>query len=181
VLPVEATLTGEQAEGAGRVIPVGVDVPDRRAVLPIDIVSEMTRRDASIIGVADCYCRRTKRLLGEGCQNPLQTCLVFNKMAETLMAHGTARRTDLDEALEILRLAVAQSLDHNVDNCEGEIGSVCNCCPCCSILLTFWQRGMTNADSPSRYRVAFAPSPLCALALENPLTARSHSFRTKGK
>ena len=157
VLPVEATLTGERLAGAGRVIPVGVDVPDPRAVLPIDIVSEMIRRDATIIGVADCYCRRTKRLLGEGCQHPLQTCLVFNKGAETLIAHGTARRIDLDEALQIVRSAEQQGLVHNVDNCEGEIGSVCNCCPCCSILLTSWQRGLTNADSPSRYRVAFAP------------------------
>lgn len=168
VLPVEATLTGEQAEGDGRVIPVGVDVPDPRAVLPIDIVSEMMRRDARIIGVADCYCRRTKRLLGEGCHHPLQTCLVFNKVAETLIEHGTARRIDLDEALEIVRMAEVQGLVHNVDNCEGEIGSVCNCCSCCSILLTSWQRGMTNADSPSRYRLAFAAEQcqLCQACVE---------------
>jgi Pyruvate/2-oxoacid:ferredoxin oxidoreductase delta subunit len=84
----------------------------------------------------------------------LQTCLVFNKVAETLIEHGTARRIDLEEALEIVRVAETQGLVHNVDNCEGEIGSVCNCCACCSILLTSWQRGATNADSPSRYRVA---------------------------
>jgi Pyruvate/2-oxoacid:ferredoxin oxidoreductase delta subunit len=155
VLPVEATLTGERAEAGRRVIPVEVDVPDPRAVLPIDIVSEMIRRDARIIGVADCYCRRTKRLVGEGCDHPLQTCLVFNKVAETLIEHGTARRIDVEEALEIVRMAEAHGLVHNVDNCEGEIGSVCNCCACCSILLTSWQRGATNADSPSRYRVAF--------------------------
>jgi Pyruvate/2-oxoacid:ferredoxin oxidoreductase delta subunit len=154
VLPVEGTLTGEQAQEGRRVIPVEVDVPDPRAVLPIDIVSEMIRRDAHIIGVADCYCRRTKRLVGEGCDHPLQTCLVFNKVAETLIEHGTARRIDLEEALEIVRVAETQGLVHNVDNCEGEIGSVCNCCACCSILLTSWQRGATNADSPSRYRVA---------------------------
>jgi Pyruvate/2-oxoacid:ferredoxin oxidoreductase delta subunit len=86
----------------------------------------------------------------------LQTCLVFNKGAETLIEHGTARRIDLEEALEIVRRSEELGLVHNVDNAEGEIGSLCNCCPCCSVLLTSWNRGLTNVDSPSRYRVGFA-------------------------
>lgn len=152
VLPVEATVTGKPG---GRLIPVDVEIPDPRAVLPIDVVSDMIRRDARLIAVADCYCRRARRLVGEGCDHPLQTCLIFNKGAETLIEHGTARRIDVDEAIDIVRRAEELGLVHNVDNAEGEIGSLCNCCPCCSILLTSWQRGLTNADSPSRYRVAF--------------------------
>jgi Pyruvate/2-oxoacid:ferredoxin oxidoreductase delta subunit len=158
VLPVEATLTGPpegEPPSTRRLIPVDVEVPDPRGVLPIDVVSEMVRRDAHYIAVADCYCRRTKRLLDQGCDHPLQTCLVFNKVAETLVEHGTARRIGYDEAMAIIRDAEERGLVHNVDNCEGEIGSICNCCSCCSILLTSWQRGFTNADSPSRYRVAF--------------------------
>ena len=171
VLPLEATLTGSAgaAEGEGegqkgRVIPINVDIPDPRAVLPIDAVSEMIRRDARLIGVADCYCRRTKRLVGEGCDHPLETCLVFNKIAETLIEHGTARRISYDEAMDIIWEAEERGLVHNVDNCEGAITSVCNCCPCCSILLRSWQRGMTNADSPSRYRVVLA-ADRCTLCL----------------
>jgi len=128
VLPVQATITAEQG---GRLIPVNVEIPDPRAVLPIDVVSEMIQRDARLIGVADCYCRRTRRLVGEGCDYPLQTCLVFNKGAETLIEHGTARRIDVEEALEIVRRSEELGLVHNVDNAEGEIGSLCNCCPCC--------------------------------------------------
>jgi electron transport complex protein RnfB len=152
VLPVEATVIGEQG---GRLIPVDVEIPDPRAVLPIDVVSDMIRRDARLIAVADCYCRRARRLVGEGCDHPLQTCLIFNKGAETLIEHGTAHRIDVDEAIDIVRRAEELGLVHNMDNAEGEIGSLCNCCSCCSILLTSWQRGLTNADSPSRYRVAF--------------------------
>ena len=165
VLPVQATITGEQGS---RLIPVDVQIPDPRAVLPIDVVSEMIRRDARLIGVADCYCRRTRRLVGEGCDHPLQTCLVFNKGAETLIEHGTARRIDVDEALDIVRRSEELGLVHNVDNAEGEIGSLCNCCPCCSILLTSWNRGLTNADSPSRYRVLFAEDrcTLCQTCVE---------------
>jgi Pyruvate/2-oxoacid:ferredoxin oxidoreductase delta subunit len=153
VLPVQATITNEPG---GKLIPVNVEIPDPRAVLPIDVVSEMIRRDAKLIGLADCYCRKARRLVGEGCEQPLQTCLVFNKGAETLIEHGTARRIDLEEALEIVRRSEELGLVHNVDNAEGEIGSLCNCCPCCSVLLTSWNRGLTNVDSPSRYRVGFA-------------------------
>jgi len=101
---------------------------------------------------------------------------VFNKVAETLVKHGTARRIDLDEAMRIIWEAEADGLVHNVDNCEGEIGSVCNCCPCCSILLRSWQRGMRNADSPSRYRVVLdaARCELCQACVEHcPSGARS--------
>ena len=173
VLPVQATITEEQG---GQVIPVNVEIPDPRAVLPIDVVSEMIRRDAKLIGLADCYCRRTRRLVGEGCAHPLQTCLVFNKGAETLIEHGTARRIDVDEALEIVRRSEELGLVHNVDNAEGEIGSLCNCCPCCSILLTSWNRGLTNADSPSRYRVLFTEDRciLCQACVERcPTDARA--------
>jgi Pyruvate/2-oxoacid:ferredoxin oxidoreductase delta subunit len=174
VLPLEGTISAEPA--GRRVIPVHVEIPDPRAVLPIDVVSEMIRRDARYIAVADCYCRRTKRLVGQGCDHPLETCLVFNKIAETLVEHGTARRIDYDEAMRIIWEAEADGLVHNVDNCEGEIGSVCNCCPCCSILLRSWQRGMRNADSPSRYRVAVDAErcELCQTCIERcPSGARS--------
>lgn len=151
VLPVQATVA--PAESGRRTIEVNVPVPDPRAVLPIDVVSEMIRRDARFIAVADCYCRRTRQLVGQGCGHALQTCLVFNKVAETLVAYGTARRIDYDEAMRIVWDAEAAGLVHNVDNCEGEISSVCNCCSCCSVLLTSWKRGLRNTDSPSRYRV----------------------------
>ncbi len=173
VLPVQPTVTGESG---GRLIPVNVEIPDPRAVLPVDVVSEMIRRDAALIGLADCYCRRTRHLVGEGCDYPLQTCLVFGKGAETLIEHGTARPIDLEEALEIVRRSEELGLVHNVDNAEGEIGSLCNCCPCCSVLLTSWNRGLTNADSPSRYRVGFAEDRclLCQACVERcPTGARA--------
>ncbi len=151
VLPAEAAVTQE----GRRTLRLEVPIPDPRGVLPIDVVSEMARRGSEWIAVADCYCRKTKRLVGEGCDYPLETCLVFGKVAEALVNHGTARRIDYDEAMAILRRSEELGLVHNVDNCEGEIGSICNCCACCSILLNTWRRGVRNADSPSRYVVAY--------------------------
>jgi Pyruvate/2-oxoacid:ferredoxin oxidoreductase delta subunit len=180
VLPVEAAV---RPEVAGNRVTVNAPVPDPRAVLPTDVVSEMIRRDADIIGVADCYCRRTRRLVGHGCDKPLETCLVFGKIAQTLIDYGTARRIDLDEALRIVRECEAAGLVHNVDNCEGRIISVCNCCTCCSILLTSWKRGGTNADSPSRYVVAYDASRCahCGACIGRcPVDARALAAGTQG-
>jgi len=155
VLPAEATLTGEQSEGAGTRIPVNVPIPDPRAALPTDIVSEMVKRDAKLIAVADCYCRLAKHLVGEGCDNPVETCLAFNQLAESLIEMGNARRIDLEEALSIIRLSADHGLIHNVDNCAGEINCICNCCSCCCSSISTFQRGMKSGNAPSRYRVIY--------------------------
>lgn len=76
VMPVEATVrhTSEQRE-----ITINVTVPDSREVLPIDVVSEMLRGEQDI-AVAHCYCRLTKKLLGEDCGHLLETCFYFNEL-----------------------------------------------------------------------------------------------------
>ncbi|MBN1267403.1 MAG: 4Fe-4S binding protein [Anaerolineales bacterium] len=155
VLPQEATLKGKHTEGTGKRIPVNEDIPDPRAILPTDIVSEMVRRDARLIAVADCYCRLTKQIVGEGCDNPIETCLSFNELAESLIAVGNAREISLEEALEIIRLSADHNLIHNVDNCAGEINCICNCCSCCCSSISTFQRGMKSGNAPSHYRVVY--------------------------
>lgn len=147
VLPVEATLTGAQR---GEAIPVNAPVPDPREVLPIDMISEMVRKEP-VIAVADCYCRATKALVGEDCGHPLETCFYFNELALIKLDSGYARRVDADEAIEILRTAEKAGLVHNVSNCEGKILTLCNCCACSCGVLRATIRGQTNVDSPSRY------------------------------
>ena len=151
VLPVEATLTGTTKSGT---LVVNEVIPDPRGVLPIDVVSAMVR-DVKLIGVAECYCRKTKRILGAGCEYPLETCLVFDELAQTLIEHGTARQIGHDDMMDILWQSEKLGLVHNVDNCLEEIRSLCNCCSCCCAVLKTWARGSTNAGAPSRYVVAY--------------------------
>ena len=154
VLPVEATLTAATQSGT---LVVNEVIPDPRGVLPIDVVSEMVK-GVKLIGVAECYCRKTKRIVGEGCENPLETCLVFDELAQTLIEHGTARQIGHDDMMDILWQCERLGLVHNVDNCLEEIRSLCNCCPCCCAVLKTWARGHTNAGAPSRYVVAYDAS-----------------------
>ena len=100
VLPVERTLTGTSSKVS---IALEIPIPDPREVLPIDIVSEMVKKE-ELIAVSDCYCRATKRLVGEDCGHPLETCFYFNELAQTKLEVGYARKVDYEEAMRILRM-----------------------------------------------------------------------------
>jgi len=148
VLPVEASITGQ---GNGKRIPVGARIPDKRGVLPIDVISEMIRNEPLIV-VADCYCRATQNLLGTPCNHPLETCFYFNELALVkLEAGGYARQVSYEEAMQILWECERAGLVHNVDNCEGHITTLCNCCSCACAVMRSIERGQSNIGAPSRY------------------------------
>lgn len=153
VMAVEETVRGG---GSRRVVPVHEDIPDTRATLPIDVISEMVRKEP-LIAVAECYCRLSQGMLGHECSYPRETCFTFNELAQPLIEIGLARRIEADEAIAILRGAEKAGLIHNVDNCEGHLKSMCNCCPCCCPAVKAYQRGITNVGAPSRFRSEFDP------------------------
>lgn len=145
--------------------------------MPIDIVTEMIQRDVDRIGVAQCFCRLTKRHLGEGCEHPLETCFVFNELAQSLIENGFAREISYDDAIEIIEDAEKRGLVHNVDNCAEHIRSLCNCCPCCCIVLKSINRGETFAGTTSRYIVQFDPDKcrVCKTCIDRcPTDARAY-------
>ena len=150
VLPVEHTI---RPAGEARVVPVNVQVPDPREVLPLDVVSEMVRKE-SFIAVSDCYCRSAKKLAGQGCDHPMETCFYFDGLAMVKLESGYARRIDAEEAIAILRRSEEAGLVHNVSNCEGKIQTLCNCCPCACGVLRATMRGQKNTGAPSRFRSA---------------------------
>ncbi len=164
VLPVEATITGMSEE---KEIAVNMVVPDPREILPIDIISEMIKREDLIV-VADCYCRSTKQLLGEDCGHPLETCFYFGNLAKIKLESGYARQIDYEEAMRILRNCEAQGLVHNVSNCDGDIETLCNCCNCSCAVMRAIQRGQTNVGGPSRFVVALDEETCtsCGLCLD---------------
>jgi ferredoxin len=151
VVPVASTV----GVGANAVeIRVNQAVPDPRQVVPLDVVSEIVKNQR-VVGVAECYCRAMKDFQGEHCQKPRETCFVFNEFGESLIDQGIARRLSVDEALKIMRDAEKAGLVHNVDNFQGQIRSICNCCSCCCPGLQAAARGQKNVQAVSRYVVAF--------------------------
>ncbi|MDI7277785.1 MAG: 4Fe-4S binding protein, partial [Anaerolineae bacterium] len=100
------------------------------------------------------YCRATKRLVGEDCGHPLETCFYFNELGMVKLEANYGRRIDVAEALSILRGCEEAGLVHNVSNCEGKIQTLCNCCACSCAVMKAVVRGQTNVGAPSRYRSA---------------------------
>lgn len=148
VLPVESALTADA--GGKTTLSAEIPVPDPRVVLPIDIVSEMVRKE-EIIALSDCYCRATKRLVNEDCGHPLETCFYFGDLGLLKLETGYARRIDYDEAMRILYDCEKAGLVHNVSNAEGKIHTLCNCCSCSCAVIKGLNRGARNVMSPARY------------------------------
>ncbi len=151
VLPVESSITiGSQADE----LEINLPVADPRGVLPFDIISDMVKAEP-LVGVAACYCRSARQIVGKDCGHPLETCFVFNELAETLIDAGLARQLDHEEALQILHNCEQAGLIHFVDNAEGQIKSLCNCCPCSCVIFSVIRRGGTNAGGPSRFIISY--------------------------
>jgi Pyruvate/2-oxoacid:ferredoxin oxidoreductase delta subunit len=150
VLPVQSAITGQQVTGE---VVMDAEIPDPRAVLPIDEVTEMIKKQPLMV-VAECYCRKAKQILGKGCEHPLDTCFYFNELAELQLNAGRARKISFDEAVKILKDCEEQGLVHNVNNAQGHIHSLCNCCACSCGVIKSIQRGETNAGAPSRFIVS---------------------------
>ena len=77
----------------------------------LDIVSEMIKSEP-LVAIAECYCRRARRIVGKDCGHPLETCFTFNELAETLLEAGLARRIDHAEALQIIEKCEKAGLVH---------------------------------------------------------------------
>jgi electron transport complex protein RnfB len=62
-------------------------------------------RGQRTFAVGNCICRQEKRLLGEGCDKPEESCLSFGTAARINMRTGRGRKISMEEALAILKRA----------------------------------------------------------------------------
>ncbi len=112
-----------------KVIPVEERIEPGTVLLPFQKIKESIRA-ARKIAVAECICRKEARLLGEGCDHPLETCLSFGVAAEYYLENGMGREVTADEAIRILEDADRSGLVHAGVNAK-HLSNICNCCPCC--------------------------------------------------
>ncbi len=144
-----------------RVIPVEEAVPFDLEILPYERASALIERARSW-GVRDCICRVQRRLVGAGCDHPLENCLVFAPV-EGLFDHDQVTRAiSKEEALRILREAEEAGLVHSPGNYRDKNYYICNCCPCCcGILRGLVEFGIPNAIAHSGFR-AVVDDETCA-------------------
>lgn len=123
--------------GLVRVMPVGKAIEHDSKAMPYDDVLRIIN-DAWAISVGPCSCRRTRRLMGEGCGHlEDDMCLYLNDNAKFFVKQGSHRMITKEEAREILKRAEDNGLIHEINAVEGSItpSAICNCCSCSCLAL----------------------------------------------
>jgi len=88
-------------------------------------------RGARTIGVGTCYCRHKMSHLGRACSAPLEVCMSFDLVADSLVRHGHAREIGAAECLDLLQMSREHNLVQFGENVRGGVSFICNCCGCC--------------------------------------------------
>lgn len=134
-----------------RVIPVSESLESATEILPFEVLKPKVE-EQDLIAVGHCPCRQIKRTAGEGCAHSLEACFSFGAMARYMLDYGFGRRVCVAEALRILSKCEKEGLVHSVENHDGKLGTLCNCCGCCCVFLDSKKRLGFHTISPSNYR-----------------------------
>ena len=143
-----------------RVIPVERTIPTNIDVMPYEKASTYLD-EANSWGVLNCICRVQKKLIGEGCDHPIENCLVFSTKASAFDRTDDIRTLTKNEALQILDEANKAGLVHSTNNAQQDVTYICNCCTCsCGVLRGIAEKGCMNAVSSSDF-FASVDADLC--------------------
>lgn len=113
-------------------------------VLDYERSSEVIQTSKTM-AVSMCYCRHVQEHRGQACDAPMDICMTFGDVAESLIRHGYAREIDTHEGMDLLQ----QGYDHNLvqfgENAQNEVSFLCHCCGCCCEALQTARRfGLMN-------------------------------------
>ena len=134
---------------AVRVIPIDHSLKTKSEILPFDQLREKLTT-LSYFAVSKCPCRQMMAYEGKGCGHSLENCLHFGDMGRYVVEQGMGRQIDREEAVRILEDADREGLVHAIENLDGYLSMICNCCGCCCVFLqTQKMLGLTMISSSS--------------------------------
>jgi ferredoxin len=122
-----------------RTIPVekSIPVPEKYHVSDYDSVRKLVEEARGKISVANCICRLTSQILGDGCQKTdlIEACLMIGPdHARRHVDMGIGRYVTKEEAFEILDKAQKDGLVLQPENSQRP-DTICICCGDCCVLL----------------------------------------------
>lgn len=112
-----------------RSIPIEESIDNQVEVMSYEIAANLVKSQTKIT-VAPCICRTEQRLIGKGCDKPVETCLSFGTGAEFYERNGLGRSITKEEALLILKQSDAAGLVLSPGNAQDST-FICACCGCC--------------------------------------------------
>ena len=143
-----------QDGGLLKVTPVMKEVHTQKKAYSFEDAMTFVNK-AQSFAVTDCACRLSAKLVGKGCDHPVEdTCLQFDDTADYYVRTGRGRRITKEEAVEILKKTEEAGLVHTAFSVEGEDYSsfICNCCGCSCSGLRFLNTFDGNPFSRSNFR-----------------------------
>jgi electron transport complex protein RnfB len=144
-----------------RVIPVEEAIPAGIEIFPFERATELLE-GAKSWGVQDCICRVQQKLIGKGCDRPVENCLVFAPVEGAFDHRETTRAISKEEAFRILREAEDAGLVHSPGNFQDGHYYICNCCTCCcGVLRSVAEFSVPTAIASSNF-VAAVDDDVCA-------------------
>lgn len=134
-----------------RTIPIERDATPTQRALSYDRVSGILEASQSF-AVSDCVCRKQKRLLDEGCDNPLEVCLGVAPEPNAFDDQPWGRPISKREAFAVLDRADEAGLVHLTTNVAEGSSFICSCCGCCCVALKAITRlGMSEVVNSDLY------------------------------
>lgn len=134
-----------------QVIPIEKEIPNKQETLPYEQVSAIIENGESF-AVAECICRKEQRLLGKGCDKPLEACMAIAPVPGVFDNYHWGRPISKEDAYEVLRISEEAGLVHQTFNVESGHFFICNCCGCCcGVLRAINELGITSATNSHFY------------------------------
>ena len=128
-----------------RVVPIKETIPAELNILTYEEVENIIE-GADSIALATCLCRSNKKMIGEGCDGPVDDiCILFDSWADYYAQNGMGRKVTKEEGKNALKRAEEAGLVHSAMNVQQGALFICNCCGCCCALL----RGITQLHIPT--------------------------------
>ena len=116
-----------------RTVPVEKSIVPEHQVAAFDDAVAIIKKNDTIV-VAECLCRKRYKIIGKGCDKPIETCIMFGSMARFYIENKMGRQVDVEEAVGILRKAQDAGLVTQPSTAQNP-GGMCNCCGNCCVIL----------------------------------------------
>ncbi|RLB74003.1 MAG: 4Fe-4S ferredoxin [Deltaproteobacteria bacterium] len=116
-----------------RVIPVAESLDSETSIMPYEAAEQIITEQTAIV-VAPCICRTEQKMVGAGCDAPMDTCLIFGSASTFYKDNGLGREVSQSEALELLQAGLDAGLVLQPSNSQKPI-NICMCCGCCCQVL----------------------------------------------
>jgi Pyruvate/2-oxoacid:ferredoxin oxidoreductase delta subunit len=140
-----------QGTPRARIIPIEQDVAPEQRALSYDRVAGIIEANQSF-AVEECVCRKQKRLLGEGCDHPLEICLGVASEPDAFADSPWGRPISKQEAYALMEKAEDAGLVHLTSNTEDGPSFICSCCGCCCVsLMAITRLGLTDVVNSDFY------------------------------